>query len=280
MIGTEMVERPLDAGSYVNPLVNTLNGDRYSRETYGTNVVANGYLDIHPIEGLSFRSQFNTHITNASDGSFQANNSATQLYNGTNLSTATESKANSLYTEWNNILTYNFTMLPEGHHLGMTALTTWGRKTYDILSATSYGQTMASNLWWNLASNDGGAGHVVHSSAYTKEQNFSYAFRVNYDWNSRYLFTASIRRDGASRLAEGHKWDTFPSAAIAWRISDEPFNGMFLIHMFWLWLLAPVITPLMHISLAIPCIALATYVCSYVSCKLISLIPGSKWVIG
>ena len=223
MIGTEMVERPLDAGSYVNPLVNTLNGDRYSRETYGTNVVANGYLDIHPIEGLSFRSQFNTHITNASDGSFQANNSATQLYNGTNLSTATESKANSLYTEWNNILTYNFTMLPEGHHLGMTALTTWGKKTYDILSATSYGQTMASNLWWNLASNDGGAGHVVHSSAYTKEQNFSYAFRVNYDWNSRYLFTASIRRDGASRLAEGHKWDTFPSAAIAWRISDEPF---------------------------------------------------------
>ena len=56
--------------------------------------------------------------------------------------------------------------------------------------------------------------------------------------------------------------------------------GMFLIHMFWLWLLAPVITPLMHISLAIPCIALATYIVSYLSCKLISLIPGSRWVIG
>ncbi|MBO4843403.1 MAG: acyltransferase [Bacteroidales bacterium] len=56
--------------------------------------------------------------------------------------------------------------------------------------------------------------------------------------------------------------------------------GMFLIHMFWLWLLAPVITPHLHISLAIPAIALATYICSYISCKLISLIPGSRWVIG
>ena len=223
VIGSELVERPLDAGSYVNPLVNTLNGDRYSRETYGTNIVANGYLDIHPIDGLTFRTQFNAHITNASDGSFTANNSATQLYNGTNLSAASESKSNSVYTEWNNILTYNFTMLPEDHHLGVTALTTWSKKTYDILSATSYGQTLASNLWWNLGSNDGGAGHVVHGSAYTKEQNFSYAFRVNYDWKSRYLFTASLRRDGASRLAEGHKWDTFPSAAVAWRVSDEPF---------------------------------------------------------
>ena len=223
VIGTEMVERPLEAGGYVNPLVNTLNGTRYSRETYGTNVVANGFLDIHPIEGLSFRTQFNAHITNASDGSFKANNSASQLAVGTNLSAASESKSNSLYTEWNNILTYNFTMLPKDHHLSVTALTTWSKKTYDIMSATSYGQTLASNLWWNLASNDGEDGHVVHSSAYTKEQNFSYAFRVNYDWKSRYLFTASLRRDGASRLAEGHKWDTFPSAALAWRVSDEPF---------------------------------------------------------
>ena len=165
IIGSTLVERPLDSGGYVNPLVNTLNGDRYSRETYGTNVVANGYLDIHPIDGLSLRTQFNAHITNYSDGSFTANNSATQLYNGTKLSAASESKANSLYIEWNNILTYQFKMLPEDHHLALTALTTWNKRTYDILSASSYGQTLASNLWWNLASNDGGAGHMPDVSA-------------------------------------------------------------------------------------------------------------------
>ncbi len=223
MLGTTLVERPLDAGGYVNPLINTLGDDRYRRETYGTNVVANGYLDIHPIKGLSFRTQFNAHITNYNDGNFTAGNSATQIYNGTNTTSATETKSNGLYIEWNNVLTYQFTQLPEDHHLSVTALTTWNKRTFDQLWATSIGQTLASNLWWNLASNDGGAGHMTHGSSYEQEQNFSYAARLSYDWKSRYLFTASIRRDGASRLAEGHKWEWFPSAALAWRISDEAF---------------------------------------------------------
>ena len=223
VIGNELVERPLDAGGYVNPLINKLGDDRYKRSTYGTNVVANGYLDIHPIEGLSFRTQFNAHITNSNDGRFTAGNSATQTYNGTFETSATETKTNSLYTEWNNVLTYQFVQLPENHHLSLTALTTWNKRTYDELWATSIGQTLASNLWWNLASNDGGAGHMTHNSSYEQEQNFSYAARISYDWKSRYLFTASLRRDGASRLAEGHKWEWFPSAAVAWRISDEPF---------------------------------------------------------
>ena len=223
VIGSELVERPLDAGSYVNPLINTQGSDRYRRETYGTNVVANGYLDIHPIEGLSFRTQFNAHITSSNDGNFTAGNSATQTYNGTFQTSASETKTNSLYTEWNNVLTYQFVQLPKDHHLSLTALTTWNKRTYDELWATSIGQTLASNLWWNLASNDGGAGHMTHNSSYEQEQNFSYAARVSYDWKSRYLFTASLRRDGASRLAEGHKWEWFPSAALAWRLSDEPF---------------------------------------------------------
>ena len=54
-IGTKMVERPLEATGYVNPLINTLGDYLYARENYGTNVVANGYMDIHPIAGLNFR---------------------------------------------------------------------------------------------------------------------------------------------------------------------------------------------------------------------------------
>ena len=223
VVGTKLVERPLEAAGYVNPLINTLDNDRYSHETYGTNVVLNGYLDIHPIEGLSFRSQMNAHITNSNDGNYTDANSAAQIYAGTKQSTAKMTKSSGTYVEWNNVLTYNFTMLPEDHHLGVTLLTTWNKKKSDYLTATSIGQTLPSNLWWNMASNDGGDGHSTHSSAYEQSQNFSYAGRISYDWKSRYLFTASLRRDGASRLAEGHKWETFPSAAVAWRISDEPF---------------------------------------------------------
>jgi len=222
-IGSELVERPLENSGYVNPLINTIGDDRYSRQTYGTNVVANGYLDIHPLDGLSFRTQVNAFISNYSDGSYTDASSASEVNAGTKQSTANMTKTSGLYLEWNNILTYAFKMLPEDHHLALTALTTWNRNKSDALSATSIGQTLTSNLWWNLASNDGGAGHMTHSSSYEQSQNFSYAGRISYDWKSRYLLTASLRRDGASRLAKGHKWAWFPSAAVAWRLSDEPF---------------------------------------------------------
>lgn len=223
VIGDKLVERPLAAGDYVNPLIDAEYDDLYKSESYSTNVVANAYLDFHPIEGLNFRSQVNTHLTNSSSGSYTDAKSAASLESTGKKNVATMSKSSGTYIEWNNILTYNFTMLPEDHHLGVTLLTSWNKTLKDELSATSYGQTLASNLWWNIGSNDGQDGSSLHSSSYTQAQNFSYAARVSYDWKSRYLLTASIRRDGSSKLAEGNKWDWFPSAALAWRVSDEPF---------------------------------------------------------
>jgi TonB-dependent starch-binding outer membrane protein SusC len=51
--------------------------------------------------------------------------------------------------------------------------------------------------------------------------------RVNFSVMDRYLFTASVRRDGSSRFGPGNQWGTFPSAAFGWRLIDEPFmRGM------------------------------------------------------
>ncbi|MBL7802119.1 MAG: TonB-dependent receptor [Saprospiraceae bacterium] len=58
----------------------------------------------------------------------------------------------------------------------------------------------------------------------TREEEWALASffgRVTYDWESRYLFTASVRRDGSSKLA--HHWGTMPSFSVGWRISAEPF---------------------------------------------------------
>ncbi|NSL88832.1 TonB-dependent receptor [Chitinophaga sp. Mgbs1] len=51
----------------------------------------------------------------------------------------------------------------------------------------------------------------------------SWLARVNYNYNNRYYFTASIRTDGSSRFGKGNKWGYFPSAAASWRVSNEPF---------------------------------------------------------
>ena len=51
----------------------------------------------------------------------------------------------------------------------------------------------------------------------------SYFARVNYDFDSKYLVSATFRADGSSKFADGNRWGYFPSAAVAWRISSEPF---------------------------------------------------------
>lgn len=222
-VGQELVERPLAADEYVNPLIDASGDYLYAAKSYGTNVVANGYLDVHPIEGLSFRTQFNTHITNYSYGNYTDANSAANTEKTGQKSVANMNKNSGLYMEWNNVLNYNFKMLPKDHHLGVTLITSYGKSIKDELSAKSVGQTLPSNLWWNLSSNDGADGSSTHGSSYTQSQSLSFAGRVSYDYKGRYLLTASVRRDGASRLADGHKWDSFPSAALAWRLSDEGF---------------------------------------------------------
>jgi TonB-dependent starch-binding outer membrane protein SusC len=51
----------------------------------------------------------------------------------------------------------------------------------------------------------------------------SFFARANYTLNGRYLLTLSVRRDGSSKFGPGNQWGTFPSAAVAWRVSEESF---------------------------------------------------------
>lgn len=65
------------------------------------------------------------------------------------------------------------------------------------------------------------ANSVVGSTAIEEWALQSFFGRVTYDYQSKYLFTASVRRDGSSKLA--HHWGTLPSFSAGWRISAEPF---------------------------------------------------------
>ena len=76
----------------------------------------------------------------------------------------------------------------------------------------------------NNASLSGGDATRDQNDGYTTTQRFSSAFsRLSYNYKDRYMLTATVRRDGSSLFARGHRWGTFPSAAMAWRVSEEPF---------------------------------------------------------
>lgn len=68
----------------------------------------------------------------------------------------------------------------------------------------------------NLVLSETGAWQQNHAMA-------SFFARVNYDYKSRYLVQATLRRDGSSRFSKENRWGNFPSVSAAWRISDEPF---------------------------------------------------------
>jgi TonB-linked SusC/RagA family outer membrane protein len=75
-------------------------------------------------------------------------------------------------------------------------------------------------LWNNL--NAGEGTKIVGSSA-GENKLISYFGRLNYSLLDRYLFTATIRADGASVFARNHKWGYFPSVALAWNMAEENF---------------------------------------------------------
>lgn len=64
---------------------------------------------------------------------------------------------------------------------------------------------------------------VAGSGSSSQHRLLSYFGRVNYDYDGRYLFQATVRRDGTSRFAAAQRWGTFPSVSLGWRISREPF---------------------------------------------------------
>ena len=68
-------------------------------------------------------------------------------------------------------------------------------------------------------------GAVQSTSAATDQRHalISYYARLNYTFESRYMLTATVRRDGTSRFNKDNRWGTFPSVALAWRVSEEAF---------------------------------------------------------
>ena len=73
----------------------------------------------------------------------------------------------------------------------------------------------------------GGDASRDDNAGYTTTKRFSSFFgRVTYNYKERYMFTGTLRHDGSSLFERGQRWGTFPSAALAWRVTEEDFWAM------------------------------------------------------
>lgn len=212
----QVVLWPLGTSGKVSPLADEADEYVAKHQRLTTNIWTNGYAEIKPLPGLSFRSNFGANLNFRRNMDFESQNSINRagLYNDALASIAATEKS---FITWDNIVNYSKSI--NDHAFTLTALTSWTQSKFRSSYSEGSGQLIPSQLWHNLSAN--AKSSYVIRSGYVQSQTFSYAARLNYSYLGKYLLTLSNRWDGASRLAEGHKWAAFPSAAFAWRIIDE-----------------------------------------------------------
>lgn len=184
-------------------------------EMYG--IRANTYAEADVSLGLTYRTELSLDYNTTGNGQFYPTYhfSNTQT-NETNRGSF--SKQLSKYYSWRNVLTYNRTF---GDIHALTALLgqEMQRSGWEYLSGSrsSYPTNGATDLNLGDATTAGNSGYSGASAI------LSYFGRVFYSFGDRYLLTATLRRDGSSKFAPDNRWGWFPSAALAWKISNESF---------------------------------------------------------
>lgn len=174
------------------------------------------FLDFKLMEGLTFRVTGTASITNADEKHYYS--AKTQPGRGVgglgDLSTSKDE-----YYQNSNILTYKKT-INKKHNLTLTGVAeqqlSQSKGSFILAQGFLSDRTGINDL--------GGAGQINERSSYVSKQTLnSFLGRANYVYDNKYMFTASYRADGSSVFGANNKWGYFPSAAVAWRASEETF---------------------------------------------------------
>lgn len=166
-----------------------------------------------PLDGLRYRIQFGPDFRFGRTGIADP----AESINGDGNNVAQYSTDIKRSWTLDNLLYYDKTF--GKHSLGLTLLQSASDFHNEGSNMKAFVST-AKELWYNISSK----GDIQSYDTYlTDNQMLSYMIRMNYSFSDKYLLTASGRWDGASQLAEGHKWDFFPSVALGWRMEQEDF---------------------------------------------------------
>ena len=167
-----------------------------------------------PLKGLSFRVNFGPDFRFFDQGVYVAKES----FNRAGSNYALNNKYMDISWTLDELLYYNREI--GKHSFGITLLHSADSYDRRTMNMDAENLPIQEALWNNMGSV---SALRTFGTGMTQKQMESYMARVNYTYDNRYMITASVRRDGASQLAEGHKWATFPSVALGWRIDQESF---------------------------------------------------------
>lgn len=178
-----------------------------------TRINASFNLEAEILKNLKLRTENGTEYINNQSNVFQ-DSRMTGIYKNVNISDRENGEQFYLQTE--NTLTYQL-------NKGIHRLTAVGGFSASIFNWTMMSAQVLNAS--NITQNDNlgtGTPKSVNSDK-VKSTLASFFGRVNYSLADKYLLTVTLRADGSSRFAKGHKWGYFPSGGLAWRINQEDF---------------------------------------------------------
>jgi TonB-linked SusC/RagA family outer membrane protein len=183
-----------------------------------TRFLGNVYAQAELIDNLQFKVSLGTDYANRGRNTYYPRTTLRGEQNG-----GDAIRAGSTSATWLNENTLNYQRNFSGQQ-DLTLLGGYTRQRTDAEgNSISNSQFVSDITGYNdigAGTQAGGPGVSSRRSTQTLE---SWLGRVNYSLRDRYLFTATLRADGSSRFAANKKWGSFPSAAFAWRASEEPF---------------------------------------------------------
>jgi len=235
---------PAGEGIYrTNPLWNINSGTIDDHDVFYTTILGGHALVKFPwIEGLSYRINYSytykaierdyfTHegfYIREYDGQPDDRYEPESIAEGLQNANGYRERTKDVGWVWDNIINYKRTF--DKHSIDITGVYTRDLFSHNYIriegsdfsalgnTALGYnGLTLAQNQIITLIDNNNNPNHD------TKKTNIGYLARLNYSYDNKYHFTASVRRDGASVFGADSKWGTFPSVGVAWTVSEEGF---------------------------------------------------------
>lgn len=204
---------------YINPLSRLFLANN---QGHGDQVLGNVFLDVKPFEGLKFRSDFGIDYGWYNYRSFTPDYAFHDAFVNPDNDVA-QGYGFSQSIQFENYVNYNRDFGP--HSIDVVAGTSYRESTFETAGGTSSSipDAVKFNENWQFLDAGEDTTDLAFGSGSVDYALISYYGRIIYDFNDRYLFTATLRRDGSSNFGANNRWGVFPSFSLGWVVSDESF---------------------------------------------------------
>ncbi len=220
------IKMPLDEQfTYTRSIIEGLKDKWLSQNRgYATYNSVYGEVRVPWIEGLKFRTTLGLDFSQSINGNYTAEGVGSSI-------ATTESTANvnnSLNYHWNiqNLLSYDHIFAGK-HRLNAVALYEADQTTGFNSGISAKGIPSTALEYYGLSQSVGeitvNYNPTGPDGGYAQSGLISYMGRVMYEYNNKYMLTATVRSDASSRLAKGFKWHTYPAVSVGWNIKNESF---------------------------------------------------------